>query len=910
MRHWFLLTVLLLTSGAIARGQNCSGSAPTISSGPSVMTNGSTVTFTWTTNVNASSEVTYGDSYTSSAGSYWLFQDQSVGVTSHSVVATVGSGAGTQNYWVASSCFTAGVPDPALIVKSTEGTFNPATPVTTAGTFTSLGATTFPVYDGTHNGLQAYPGYGVVLQLFTQAQVIPTGGYNWNSNGGAHFVLTGSIFSNYTITVRSHSDGGTITDGGSVTINLSSGCGGNTTLECGTVDLLLPSNIAVTGSACTANSGALDLGGGKCAYPITVTETSNDANCGGTLTCNTQVSTGYLIAQTAQEIRPGVFAGESDIPCQHEATKVADSCICNINVGDATCSGGVYFSWDGLMSLQPAAANNDWAELYGNSTWHWSNNTNDQSWFYDGCHALKVLGDYTGNAAHWKPIQQFCIHTVRDHQMLPPDQEPTSATNSFTLTGNGAPTQTAQNNCHTILPNSNGILFCATLTVPFATTNISTLVTNLAAGQQFIATDTTISFGFACHVLSADNVGKTFTVECTEANTPGNTDTWTIVRELSNLTADSGTNSTTLKCAACDMTNVAANHVVYLVSGVTTEWGGVATSPGATIASVNAGTHTITLNGSGIASLAQGSVFQIRNWVGVPGPADIFNWPDQFYDYWINSGDYISVDVINKLSSTTAGGAAPFGLAVGTDNQRELALQIHSCQRVLDLNAQIGANTALAASTVCLDPVQVATLWDAEFTQIDWIVNNAGAKIGGNGTATDTFLTGEQAFAIIKALPDALIYTPGDARGSYWIKALADYLYVNGYQYNTPSCGAIYYHEWPYQFEAPHAGFCDATPIGIMGIGSVANLWSEQSLMWPMYAWLCMKTGAAMIPATSTTYCAAFNDMFRYGSVYSIQALDGAPPGPKTIGQLGLWLVDAFQWMSPNTNVPGRQPRL
>jgi hypothetical protein len=1003
----------------------CPGSAPAITSGPSASISGLDATISWNTDSLSTSEGSYGDlGYTNDSGSVWIAQDQSVGVTSHSIVfhnALLTTGQSTIQYWVTSRCIVAGTPSWALIAQSAAHTFalSSGGPTITAGQLvTALGSPlrpVFPVYDGVHPGYQVTPGQGFVVQFNSFGTTLPSSGYVFSDGTGTtmNYVFSGTAF-NYITSMRGWSSGGAIFDGGSLptsalnALKLGGQC--NTVsviVACGNVDFVLSPTTPTGGANCT-NNGGIDLGGGRCAYTLVITETSGDTNCiyngGSTLTCNTATASGYVIANStpALPVGPG-WAGEADIPCRTRATMFTDNCQCLISSGDTNCttaalcpdimSSTCYYSYESLIHNNPAQKDNTWAEIWGLSTYHFAVSGNP-NWFYEACHVDHLLAAYTGQNAQWNNVSQYCLHTMRDIQQYPPTLETVTSTNSFTVTGNGAPTQNAVDSCATILTNSTGTQVCATYTVPTAAT-LSGLVSGLASGYQYLAVDTNFNSsacpqhcGADCQVLSAVS-GTSFTTECVLGSTPGTTDTWTIVRLLSNLTATAGTTGTSLVCSTCDFAgmftisptsghagtsyavgdvvtitaqgdtatvyvvnsgavvslvpNAAQAYVIgsglatttggsgsglqvdislapqtaYIVSGVSNEWDGIATSPGAKVSSVNVSTHTVTLSSS-ITGLASSSVFQIRTWIGPGGGAAIYNWPIQLQDVWNSQGDYISLDMINLMSVTDN----PGGIPALYENQRELAIEIRSCQIILDIrNTAAGTLAAQLPSSVCTDPVQMAMLVDAEFSQIDWLVNNSGNSnpsaviIGGNGTNNDTFLSGVQMYSVQRILNDPLVYSATDPRGPYWIKTYADYLYVNGYSYVNPACGAYLFHEWAYEFESPHMGLCTvlggSLPINVSGT-PVQNVWSEQALIWPAFAWLCNKTGAALIPTTSVSYCAAFNDMFRYGTVYSIQAIDSAvAPGPKTIGQMGLWMFgdparqDAFDWMTQASVLPG-----
>jgi hypothetical protein len=82
-----LVVVSLCFVAALSSFATCPGSAPTITAGPFAAISGLDATITWTTDSGSTSEGSYGDlGYTNDSGSVWIAQDQSVGVTSHSIV--------------------------------------------------------------------------------------------------------------------------------------------------------------------------------------------------------------------------------------------------------------------------------------------------------------------------------------------------------------------------------------------------------------------------------------------------------------------------------------------------------------------------------------------------------------------------------------------------------------------------------------------------------------------------------------------------------------------------------------------------------------------------------------------------------------------------------------------------------
>jgi hypothetical protein len=871
-RALFVLAILL-SCRLPGFSQNCT-TTPVIDSGPSVVVNGPTsATITWTTTgYNSSSMVTYGNDNTTlgrpDIGYWWVKQDQSTGVARHSItISNLETGTRYKGA-VVSECFTDGSLDfnKRATVPATAGgsgllSFTAGTTIVAADTLSYQFGGIIPVQDGTHHGFHAAPGFGVIVPLVAYSTVIPASNY-YLSNGTIEWTLSGSLITNYSLKgVLSEGPYRNIWNGDTITCN--QGGGNQYQVSC-SVDIQIPTNVPTSGTACTNNSAAVDLGSGNgCAYPVTISAASGDSHCSGIWTCSKLSITVWIIVQTP----PGIHSGNSSgvyVPCKLEANKTTDKCQWQAYGKVGTDN---YFSWERQISA--------WGTFYGQTTPIW-NPSAQANWFYNGDSVDKQYGDRMGNTATWYGYARHITHGYRDRVIYPIVQE---ATTFLSLTQARAPITPGNSICRAV-SSSNGDEECGSMTINCGTCDLSTMVSGLATGQTYIATVTgggVPTNSWTMSVLAADNKAKTFTVESQTPTVPGRGASWKIVRELNGIQADPGSDATHIICAACDFTNVAANQVAYVPTQISPTWS-TATARGATIASISS--HTITLTSPGITGFAGSRAFQIRKY---QTPQEIYNWAEGLYDDWSRNGDYISADAIMFLTRIDE-----YMVHDTPDYQREQSLILNTCRRALDIQNTIGTNTSVTPNSYCTTSSLRKSYLDVLFSMIDYQVNNGM----GNGTASENFLMGLEYWALIHWQADPVVADSSDLRFNYWIKKLADYQYVMGYQ-----VAPQYYHEWAYILEDYYAGFLDQTDFTLTSGGrAVSSFWSEEGLIWPVYAWLFYKTGNGTIAnSNGTHYSTAFNDMFRYGTVYSA---GDWPYHGKTLGQQGLWIFDALTWMT------------
>ena len=452
------------------------------------------------------------------------------------------------------------------------------------------------------------------------------------------------------------------------------------------------------------------------------------------------------------------------------------------------------------------------------------------------------------------------------------------------------------------------------------------------------------------NVVGVDTVNNTITTDTAHTTLPvlANNPNLIIIRQLAGVTADTGTNASTVVCNSCNFTwgppNSSDNggqangvpkwSVVYC--GVTTGDAGAplyshAPQRGSEISSLTANV----INLATPINCAPGTNFEIRKPWNLPFPPLIFLWSNSPYDAWKRFGNYMGADMILWFVTPPAslggqGASSPCCQNSSlVSRRRENSLALLACHRAINIFddlAKLGATTALQPTVVstCTSPTAANNRWQGLFSMIDGMTNNnygRGAHIG-------SFLDGLVGYALLDWWNDPLMNAQGNPQFLYWVKRLADNLWSYYELKNSylTTCGPHYPHEWAYEPEDAIVGACTTSngnytilnPDGTTN--PVNDYWSIAGNILPMYAFFYWYTGNGTItpptapppwPSCCTsnpapTYGAAYIDMASWIFVHmaSTSSFFAAAPGAKTLGEMGIWQDQAIAWMRGTSGAP------
>lgn len=456
-------------------------------------------------------------------------------------------------------------------------------------------------------------------------------------------------------------------------------------------------------------------------------------------------------------------------------------------------------------------------------------------------------------------------------------------------------------------------------------------------------------------IIAADNVAHTLTTNSNwggDAPNPAYNPTVIVMRQLTGIPADTGTNANTLVCNSCTFTGgpvgngnagVPTSAVVYCGLTDTGDAGAplysLALNRGSTIQTI-VDAHTINLTTA--INCAAGANFEIRKRLGPIQPARIYGWANTPYDVWKRFGNYIGADTVMWLASN-----APVTGALGThccdfstnpSYRRETGLSMLSCHRAINVFNDLsmtGGTTALAPSTNCLSPTTAHIIPYPVFSQIE----NMTASNYGRGTAIGSFLDGVLGYGLIDWWQDPLMGVTNDPLFPYWTKRLTDALwgYYSARNNYASWCQPSWPHEWGYLMEDLIVGSCSQQNTSdcpnchvLQPDGSqvpVNDYWSIMGNMLPLFAFFYQFTGNATIPQVggmvpppwkycyplsgvgvpgcgSITYGQAYQDMASWIFVHMASQPAWSGAGAKTLGEMGIWQDRAIGWMGGNGGGP------
>lgn len=457
-------------------------------------------------------------------------------------------------------------------------------------------------------------------------------------------------------------------------------------------------------------------------------------------------------------------------------------------------------------------------------------------------------------------------------------------------------------------------------------------------------------------VIAADNVAHTLTTNSNVAgDQPGSATTVAVMRQLTGIAADTGTNTNTLICNTCTFTGgltnvngstgVPLSAVVYCGVTDTGDAGAplysLAPQRGSTIASIS---NTNTINLTTAINCAPGTNFELRMRKGPPAGVRIFAWANTPYDAWKRFGNFIGADSVMWLAENVAvtGGNPTHCCVFGTDPgyRRETGLSILSCHRAMNiLNdlAATGGTTALAPQPNCTNPASTFTK-SIPYSAFEMIENMTGANYG-RGTHIGSFLDGVLGYSLIDWWQDPLMGVTGSQEFPFWTKRLTDALWAYYSVRNSYAswCQPAFPHEWAYGMEDAILGGC--TPQNTSDCPNchlvqpdgtqtpVNDYWSIMGNMLPLFAFFYQYTGNATIPQVggmvrppwkycyplsgptvpgcgSITYGAAYQDMASFIFVHMASQPAWSGAGAKTLGEMGIWQDRAIGWMGGNGGAP------
>lgn len=457
-------------------------------------------------------------------------------------------------------------------------------------------------------------------------------------------------------------------------------------------------------------------------------------------------------------------------------------------------------------------------------------------------------------------------------------------------------------------------------------------------------------------IIAADNVAHTLTTNSnygTDVPILARNPVVAVMRQLTGIAADTGTNANTLVCNTCNFnsgsinvngnTGVPTSAVVYCGVTDTGDAGAplysLAPNRGSTIASIP---DANTINLTTPINCAAGVNFEIRHRVGPPGGVHIYGWANTPYDVWKRFGNYIGADSVMWLAQNTVvtGTGNPHCCTFSTDpgSRRENGLSLLSCHRAINvLNdlATLGATTALAPQPNCAS-ASAATTYGVYYPAFEMIENMTGAGYG-RGTYIGSFLNGVLGYALIDWWQDPLMNVQNDPQFPFWTKRLTDALWAYYSIRNSYASWCNFPHEWAYNMEAAILGSCaptnssDCVNCTVLLANNttvpVNDYWSIMGNMLPLFAFFYQYTGNATIPQVggmvrppwqpcyavsqsnqgtgvpgcgSITYGQAYQDMAAWIFVHMASTPGWTGAGAKTTGEMGIWQDRAIGWMGGN----------